>query len=164
MRHARLPGVTSAGRAVRGTAWLPTAIAAVLVLVGVTIAPSTPVALGRFTDAPTAALVATVDRLDPPTDVRCNGALIICNATILAPPQLAWTPSSDLYAEGYHVYRSTTSGSGYALVATLPGHATSGWTDTGTLVPLTTYYYVVVTYAGSWTSVDSSQVAVTVTL
>lgn len=163
MRHMPRSGLPSAGRALRGPAWLPMAVTAALVA-AVALAPAAPFALGRFTDVPTTTLVTTVDRLDPPTDVRCNGGLVVCNATILARPQLAWTPSADAYAEGYHVYRSTTSGSGYALVATLPGRTTSGWTDNGTVLPLTTYYYVVVTYAGSWASTNSTQVAVTVVL
>ncbi len=42
---------------------------------------------------------------------------------------LAWTASADTYADGYRILRSDTSGSGYTLVGTVSGQATTSFTD-----------------------------------
>ncbi len=53
---------------------------------------------------------------------------------------LDWADNTETDLLGYDVYRSTTSGSGYVLIAThVPG---SGYTDTA-VVDETTYYYIV---------------------
>ena len=68
---------------------------------------------------------------------------------------LAWTAVPT--ASSYKIYRSTTSGSGYALLGTTT--ATSG-TDTG-LTNGTTYYYVVTAVNASGESANSAQVSAT---
>jgi len=68
---------------------------------------------------------------------------------------LTWNASSG--ATSYNVARSTTSGSGYA---TLASPTTPSYTDT-TAVNDTTYYYVVAAVNGSDTSANSGQVVVT---
>lgn len=69
---------------------------------------------------------------------------------------LTWTASSG--ATSYTVLRSTTSGSGYASIAT--GITGTGYTDTG-LTDGTTYYYVVQAVNSGGTSGNSSQVSAT---
>lgn len=61
---------------------------------------------------------------------------------------------------GYDVYRSTNSGSGYALLAAGTDVAGSPFTDS-TAVNDTTYYYVITALNGSLQSLDSSQVSAT---
>jgi len=70
---------------------------------------------------------------------------------------LTWAASSG--ATGYNVKRSTTSGSGYAAVATGLATGTS-YTDTS-VVNGTTYYYVVTATNTSGESASSSQVSAT---
>jgi hypothetical protein len=73
---------------------------------------------------------------------------------------LAWTPSASTFADGYEILRSTTSGSGYASIATVAGGATSTYTDT-TVGFLTTYFYVVQAKKLAWRSANSNQASVT---
>jgi fibronectin type 3 domain-containing protein/regulation of enolase protein 1 (concanavalin A-like superfamily) len=68
---------------------------------------------------------------------------------------LTWNASSG--ATSYNVGRSTTSGGGYATIAS---PATAGYTDT-TVANGTTYYYVVAAVNGGGTSPNSSQVVAT---
>ena len=68
---------------------------------------------------------------------------------------LAWNASSG--ATSYNVKRSTTSGSGYATIAS---PTTANYTDT-TAVNGTTYYYVVSAVNGNGQSANSSEVAAT---
>ena len=109
------------------------------------------------------AATLTVEVLDPPTNLRCNGGGVACNAGLFGRPSLTWTATPDLYAAGYRIFRSTTSGSGYVQIGQVTGQATTAFTDnTGGLALLTTYYYVVRAYTTNWTSVNSNQVAVTI--
>jgi hypothetical protein len=68
---------------------------------------------------------------------------------------LSWNASSG--ATSYNVKRSTTSGSGYATIAS---PTTTSYTDT-TAVNGTTYYYVVSAVNGGGESANSSQVSAT---
>ena len=72
--------------------------------------------------------------------------------------RIAWTPTSSSWATGHRVYRSTTSGSGYAQVTQIAGLATATFDD----VPGTgTFYYVVRGYyntnGANWESVNSAE-------
>jgi len=71
--------------------------------------------------------------------------------------QVALTWNSSSGATSYNVGRSTTSGSGYATIASA---TTANYTDT-TAVNGTTYYYVVSAVNGNGQSANSSEVAAT---
>ncbi|HEY1787381.1 MAG TPA: autotransporter-associated beta strand repeat-containing protein [Verrucomicrobiae bacterium] len=72
---------------------------------------------------------------------------------------LSWTAPGGIVT-GYDIYRSTTSGSGYSLLAAGSGVSGSPFTDT-TAANGTTYYYVITSLNGSLQSSDSSQVNAT---
>lgn len=73
---------------------------------------------------------------------------------------LVWTPSVSTITDGYEVFRSTTAGGPYALIATLPGPATVTYVDSS-VVEFTTYYYVVQATRNLWQSANSNEVAKT---
>lgn len=114
------------------------------------------------TDQESVATTITADVLDPPSAVRCSGGLVTCSVSILAKPTLVWTATSDPYATGYTVHRSTSGGS-YALIASVVGRTTSSFTDT-TVSALTTYTYLLRAISPTWTSAPSNEVTVIVVL
>lgn len=118
--------------------------------------------LALATDQESSASTITSDTLDPASDLRCNGQAS-CTVALIDKPVLTWTATPDAYATGYDILRSTTSGSGYAVIASVSGRTTTTHTDT-TVAPLTTYFYVVRAAAGSWRSANSDQVQATVLL
>ena len=122
------------------------AFVAIVIALAATTAPAT---LARLTDQDAATLTLSTDTLAPPTGLTATGPVTAA---------LSWTASSDAYAAGYQVLRSTTSGSGYAVVGTVtPGGAT-GTTD----APGSgTFYYVLRSYFQNWVSLDSNQASVT---
>lgn len=138
---------------------LVAALAMASTLFGILI-PGVRFSVALATDTETVASTITADTLNPPTNLQCTG-LPNCTVTFLTKPTLTWTATPDTYATGHEVWRSTTSGSGYALVATVTPRTTTTWTDT-TVSPLTTYYYVVRAVANSWSSTFSNQVQATV--
>jgi hypothetical protein len=130
---------------------MPRRRAAALVIAAslVAAAATAPVTLARFTGQDASTLTLSTDTLAPPTGLAASG-------TVTA--SLTWTPSSDAYAAGYEVFRSTTSGSGYALVGTVtPGSATSTTNAPGA----GTFYYVLRSYFQNWRSVNSNEASVT---
>ena len=126
------------------------------------VIPGGRMSVALATDRETVASTFTADTLNPPTNLQCTG-LPNCTVTFVTKPTLTWTATPDTYATGYQVWRSTTSGSGYAQVALVTPRTTTTWTDT-TVAPLTTYYYVVCAIVGSWTSSFTSEVSATVLL
>lgn len=136
-----------------------------LILLAAVVGPAPGMTQATLLGAETVPATLTVETLDPPTAVRCNGGLAACTATLGARPQLSWTATTDLYATGYRVFRSTQSGTGYVQIAELGGRTTTSYTDaTGGLSVLATYFYVVTSISPSWTSGNSNEVAVTVVL
>jgi hypothetical protein len=121
------------------------------VLLGLVIlggAPAQP-SLARFSATAVASAAMATDTLTPPTGMAGTGG---------AGVTLTWTPSLDLYATGYAVYRSATTGGPYTFVTGVtPGTAASA-VDTP---PAGTWFYIVRTTYQGWTSVDSSEVGVT---
>jgi YVTN family beta-propeller protein len=104
------------------------------------------------------------------TAISNNGESVDSNeasATLFPPPAptnlaatpgnyqvaLSWSPSTG--AEGYNLYRSTTSGGPYTLIETSGG---TTYTDGNGLVDGTTYYYVVTAANGNGESADSGEV------
>jgi hypothetical protein len=108
-------------------------------------------ALAAFIDGPAVAASFTADRLDTPGNLAAGGSLGT-TAT------LTWNAVADTYAAGYRVYRSTTSGSGYALVATVTPRTTTSTTNSP-LIP-GRYYYVVRAFAAQWLSPPSNEVSI----
>lgn len=108
-------------------------------------------ALALVTDNETVASTFSTETLDPPTGLAASAALLLR-------VNLSWTATVDLRATGYQVYRGTASGGPYTLITTITSRATTTYQDT---VPLPgQYYYVLKTYFGSWTSVNSNQASV----
>jgi hypothetical protein len=121
----------------------------VAILVASVSAPRT---LAVFGDAATASKSLTTDTLDPPTSLAAtNGALTTT---------LSWVPSVDAYTAGYEIWRSTTSGSGHALVTTITPGSASSTTNTpgGTGV----FFYVLRSSFQNWRSVNSSEASATI--
>ena len=119
----------------------------VAVLVGVAGATA-PTTLARLTGQDTSTYSISTDTLAPPTGLAASGT---------TGASLTWTASNDAYATGYQVLRSTTSGSGYALIGTVtPGSATSTSDSPGNGV----FYYVLRSYFQNWRSVNSNQASV----
>jgi hypothetical protein len=130
-----------------------------------TVSTAAPRSLALATDQEAVAATITADILDPPAGLTCNGGTLVCDAGLTARPALSWTATTDPYATGYRMFRSTTPGSGYVQIGTVSGRTTTTFTDTtGGLVVLTTYYYVVIAESANWTSVNSNEVAVTIIL
>lgn len=61
---------------------------------------------------------------------------------------------------GWRVYRSTTSGSDYTLIAEITDPSITSWTDTNTTAGVT-YYYIIRDYYGTIESPDSAEVSIT---
>ena len=130
------------GRAAR---FLAVLLSSVLLLV--VVHPVAP-ALARMTDLETVPSSFSTETLDPPTSL--NGT-----ATLGLIVNLTWTPTVDVRATGYQVLRGTVNGGPYTQIATVTPRTAAAYTDLP-LVP-GTYYYVLRTYYGPWTSVNSNQ-------
>jgi hypothetical protein len=108
-------------------------------------------ALAVMTDNETVASTFSTETLDPPTALTATAALLLR-------VNLSWTATVDLRATGYEVFRGTASGGPYTQITTITSRTTTTYQDT---VPLPSqYYYVLKTYFGSWTSVNSNQASV----
>jgi hypothetical protein len=122
-------------------------LAVALVAAGAVVAPAT---LARFVDQGASSISLATDTLAPPTSLAASGT---------TSTSLTWVPSTDTYAAGYQVYRSTTSGSGYGLI----GSVTPGSANATTDAPgAGTFYYVLRSYFQNWQSVDSNQASITI--
>ena len=99
-------------------------------------------------DSESGSATFTTETLDPPTNLDAT-------ATLGLIVDLTWTATVDLRATGYEVLRGTTSGGPYTQIGTVTSRTTTTFQDLP-LVP-GTYYYVLRTYYGSWTSVNSNE-------
>lgn len=139
----------------RGLAMRTARLMAVVLASSVGLALAHPVmpALARMTDVETVAATFSTETLDPPTDLTAT-------ATLELIVTLTWTATVDSRATGYQVLRGTADGGPYTQIATVTPRTTTSYDDLP-LVP-GTYYYVLRTYYGPWTSVDSNQESVLV--
>jgi hypothetical protein len=108
-------------------------------------------ALAAFGDTTTASASFTADTLNAPTGLTVSSGLGLT-------ANLSWTAVSETYAAGYRVFRSTTSGSGYTLVATVTPRTTTTASNTPLLPGR--YYFIVRAFAGNWTSPASNEVSI----
>ncbi len=116
----------------------------IALLVSGVAAPRT---LAIFTNPDTSTKSITADTLNPPTSLAATGGATTATLT--------WVPSVDAYTAGYEVWRSTTSGSGYALLGTVtPGTAT---TTTNAPGSNGVFYYILRSYFQNWRSVNSNE-------
>ena len=109
--------------------------------------PVTP-ALARMTNVETVPATFSTETLDPPTNVNAT-------ATLGLIVTITWTPTVDTRATGYQILRGTVNGGPYTQVGTVTPRTATSHVDLP-VVP-GTYYYVVRTYFGPWTSVNSNQ-------
>jgi hypothetical protein len=101
--------------------------------------------LARFTDSAVSVGTFSADTLDPPTALAAAGGSSVT---------LTWVPTVDLYATGYDVFRSSTSGSGYVLVSSVtPGTAAT----TGDSPAAGTWFYTLHSTFQGWSSADSNE-------
>ena len=109
------------------------------------------ITLARFTDSATTGATLAAGELLPPTSVTGSGG---SSAT------LTWTPSTSADAAGYRLLRSAVARSGYGVVGDVTPVGSPGTTDNP---GAGTWFYVVRTYLGSWTSVSSNEASATIT-
>jgi len=106
-----------------------------------------PAALALLTETETIAATFSTEVLDPPTNLDVTGPLLV--------KTLTWTATVDSRATGYIVLRSTVSGGPYSQIATVTPRTATTYVDV--VIGLGTRYYVLQSYYGSWTSVNSNQ-------
>jgi hypothetical protein len=105
------------------------------------------VALATMTATQSVDAVLSTATLHAPTGLAATAAGLVVTLT--------WTATVDVRATGYQVMRSTTNGGPYTQIATVASRTTTTYID----VPVVpgTYYYVLKTYFGPWTSANSNQ-------
>ncbi len=87
----------------------------------------------------------STDTLNPPASLTATGGASIT---------LNWTATSDTYASGHRVFRSTTAGGPYTQIVQLTPRTTTTYVDSPAAG---TYYYVVRAYYQNWESVNSNE-------
>ena len=88
----------------------------------------------------------SLDTLVPPTSVTATGG-----ATV----NVNWTATTDTYATGHRIYRATTSGGPYTLIAQVTPRTTTTYQDSPPSPG--TYYYVVRAHYLNWESTNSNE-------
>lgn len=121
-------------------------VLAALIVTGLVL--TAPVTQAVFTATRTSTATLGTGTIAPPTALSATGGSL---AT------LHWTASTTSAATGYRVFRTATSGSGYGQVGTVTPVSATGTTD-GPAAG--TWYYVLQTYLGTWTSVSSNEASV----
>src|SRR5262245_27663671 len=107
-----------------------------LLVAGVLVATAATPAFATFSTSTTVTQApVSATTLTPPTDLATS-----CTLGLQVNAVLTWTATTSPRANGYEVLRSTTSGSGYASVATVAGATTSTYTDHPPISLNTSYY------------------------
>jgi hypothetical protein len=106
---------------------------------------------------PVAGSVASPTLAAPTGLAAARGACVVLTSNAV---NLSWAATTSTFADGYEIFRSTTSGSAYASVGTVSGRTTTTFTDT-TVAFVTTYYYVVQAKKLVWRSPNSNEPQVT---
>jgi hypothetical protein len=102
--------------------------------------------------------MVTMGTLSAPTGLTAaNG---VCVARTSWPVDLSWTATPSTFADGYEVFRSTTTGGPYASLGTVNGRNTTTFADT-TATSNKSYFYVVQAKRNLWRSPSSSEATVT---
>jgi len=118
---------------------------------GLAAMPAVPGSGALYADVAAVTAGLTSDTLQAPTALAAAGG---------ASATLSWTPTVDSYADGYRVYRATSSGGPYTEVGTATPAMATGYLDLPGADA--TYWYVVRTFASNWLSVPSRPVSATV--
>jgi hypothetical protein len=144
-------------RRVRRPAQLASRVAVSLVLAVTAVLSLTPAAFGTFNSSPAAAMTVSSATLAAPTGLSASASCVLLQLN----PQvtLNWTATSSSFATGYQILRSTSSGT-ETLLTTVSGASTVSYVNTG-LSTSTTYYYVLKSTKGNWTSVASNEASAT---
>jgi len=106
--------------------------------------------LAAFSDTTSAASSITADTLAPPTGLAATGGTAV---------GLTWTPTVDLYATGYNVLRAGVAGGPYTSIGSVTPRTAAATTDAPAAG---TWFYVLRSIAGSWSSLDSNEASATV--
>jgi hypothetical protein len=97
---------------------------------------------------------ASTATLQPPTGTTAVRG--DCLPVLSIEVEASWTATASAFADGYQVFRSSTSGGPYTLIGTVAGRTTTSFTDTDVTF-LTTYHYVVKATRNLWRSPNSVQ-------
>jgi len=89
---------------------------------------------------------ASAGQLAAPSGLSASADTLICRIT------LSWTASSTTWASGHKVYRSTSSGGPFALIATVSPRTTTTYADTDAALRAgVNYYYQIRAYYSTTT-------------
>lgn len=89
---------------------------------------------------------AGADALAAPSGLSASPQTLVCRIN------LSWTATSTTWASGHKVYRSTSSGGPFALIATVSPRTTTTYADQdATLSAGVTYYYQIRAYYSTTT-------------
>jgi hypothetical protein len=124
-------------------------LAAITILLVGAIA-GVPTSLARYTESADSSGSFEADTLAPPTNLTASGGTSV---------GLTWAPTTDGYADGYELYRGSAAGGPYTLVGPVTPASASSTSDG----PANgTWYYVLRSVFGSWSSADSNEASATV--
>ena len=106
--------------------------------------------LAAFTDSDTVSGTFASDTIAPPTGLAATGGASV---------GLTWTPTVDTFATGYTVWRGSADGGPYTSIGSVTPRTAESTTDAPAAG---TWYYVLRSVYGSWSSVTSNQASATV--
>lgn len=131
--------------------------AVVLIVAGALASVAFRTTLALLTDAP----VVGSNELSTATLLPPAGLSAASGCALLDPVvTLTWEATGSAFADGYDVYRGTTSGGPYGAVGHADGRLTTTYADTG-LGLGTTYFYVIRSTSYGWTSASAQEAGTT---